>query len=405
MDPTDIRAQFPALNPSRGKPLIYLNSACLTLCAAPVLEAMQRYYEEFISCPGRSTEDIVDVLASRQYAECRARVQRFIHASSPDEIIFVRNTTEAINLVARGFPFKPGDIVVTSDLEHNSNLVPWQTLHGQGVVKHRVLPTLPDTTFDLDGFRDLIRGRQVRLVSVLHRSNLSGVAFPVADVCEIAHEAGARVMLDAAQSAAHDELDVGRLGVDFAAFSFHKMFGPTGVGALYVKQELLDELAPLLLGGGSTFDTTYAVATLADPPSKFEAGLQDYAGIVGAAAAVEFIDRVGKGAIREHALQLNTLATERVVGLPGVALLGPADPAQRGSIVDFVVKGIRGLDLTRVLYDNCRVVMRYGRHCVHAWYNSRNLPESIRASFGPYNTEEEVRLFVDALRDVLKHFR
>ena len=409
MDPAHIRAQFPALDPSRGRerthPLIYLNNACLTLCAEPVLGAMQAYYRGFISCPGRSVEDIVDVAASAELAACRAAVQRFIHAASPSEIVFVRNTTEGINTVARGLEFRPGDIVVTSDLEHNSNLIPWQRLHNDKVIKHRVLPTRPDTTFDLDGLRELLSGRQVRLVSVLHRSNLSGVAFPVAAICELAHESGALVLLDAAQSAAHDDLDVQALGVDFAAFSFHKMFGPTGVGALYAKQEHLEQMEPPLQGGGNTRDATYALVDMAKPPDKFEAGLQDYAGITGAAAAVRFIDELGKPAIREHALKLNALATEMIVKMEGVVLLGPGDPAQRGSIVNFIAQGIRGLDLTRVLYENRGVVMRYGRHCVHAWYNSRGLPESIRVSFAPYNTEEEVKAFGDALGDVLRHFR
>ena len=405
MNPAEVRALFPALDPSRGRPLVYLNSACLTLCAAPVLEAMNAYYERFISCPGRSVEDIVDVAASRDYAECRRAVQEFINARSPNEIVFVRNATEAINMVARGFPFKEGDIVVTSDLEHNSNLVPWQTLHNQKVIKHRVIPTRPDTTFDLDGFRDLVSGRQVRLVSVLHRSNLTGVAFPLADICAIAHEAGAHVLLDAAQSAAHDDLDVTSPDVDFAAFSFHKMFGPTGVGVLYGREELLGDMEPLLRGGGSTLDATYALADLGVPPGRFEAGLQDYAGITGAAAAVAFIDKLGKPAIRKHARELNALATERVAAMPQVVLLGPRDPARRGGIVNFVAQGIRGLDLTRVLYENRGVVMRYGRHCVHAWFNSRNVPESLRVSFGPYNTEEEVEVFAEALADVLRYFR
>ena len=405
LDPTDIKTQFPALSPSRGKPLIYFNNACLTLCAASVLEAMQDYYEQFISCPGRSVEDIVDVAASRDFAKCRQAVQEFVNATSPNEIVFLRNTTEALNLVAKGLAFEPGDIVVTSDLEHNSNLVPWQELHGQKVIKHRVVPTRGDTTFDIDAFRELLSGRQVRLVSVLHRSNLTGVAFPIVEICELAHEAGALVLVDAAQSAAHDDFDVQALDIDFAAFSFHKMFGPTGVGALYGREELLAEITAPLQGGGSTLDATYALVDVAPAPSKFEAGLQDYAGIAGAAAAVAFIGRVGKPALRAHALDLNALATERVLELPQVALLGPRDPAQRGSIVNFVAQGIRGLDLTRILYENRGVVMRYGRHCVHAWFNSREVPESLRVSFGPYNSRDEVEALADALGDVLRYFR
>ncbi len=409
MLPADLRACFPALQDHPGRPrkrpLIYFNNACLTLCARPALDAMQAYYEDFISCPGRSIEDIVDVAASKDLARRRAAVQKFIGAASPREIVFVRNTTEAINLVANDFPFEPGDLVVTTDLEHNSNLIPWQTLHNRKVVKHRIAATRPDTTFDLDGFAELLEGRRVRLVSVLHRSNLSGVAFPVADIVELARRAGAAVLLDAAQSAAHDDLNVQDLDVDFAAFSFHKMFGPTGVGALYAKQEWLERLDPLLLGGGATRDATYAHLDLSDPPDKFEAGLQNYAGAAGAAAAVEFIDSVGKAAIREHVAALNARATEAVLALPDATLIGPPDPAARGSILNFIVKGVRGLDLTRILYENRGVVMRYGRHCVHAWYNGRGAPESLRVSFGPYNTEAEVDIFVDALADVLRYFR
>jgi len=404
-DAVSIRPDFPALGERiAGREVVYLDNACMTLKPRAVIDAIVGYYTRASGCHGRS-DHAFGRRATELVDGARAEVRRFIGAKHDREVIFTRNTTEAINLVARGIGLAPKDAVVCSDIEHNSNLVPWQVLKEDVGIRHLVVPTRPDTTFDLDALSRTLAGGGVRLVSMLHTSNLTGVTFPVAQIVEIAHKHGARVLVDAAQSMLTHPLDVRRLGADFVAFSVHKMLGPTGVGVLYVRDDLLETLKPLVTGGETVLDTTYAGREIAGAPDRFEAGLQDYAGIAGAGAAVKYVAHLSQDRIREHVTALNAAATEGLMALPGVRVLGPADPAARGAILNFIVERMQAADLSRILSEASGIMVRAGRHCVHSWYNATLAADSVRVSFGPYNTRDEVEYLVRTAGDVLRHFR
>jgi len=405
MDVERLRRDFPPLQEtSRGRPVVYFDNACMTLKPTPVLDAMQAYYRTSPGCHGRSNH-LFGRRTTEAYDGARKRLQRFLGAARPHEVIFTRNATEAINLVASGLGLGVGDVVLTSDVEHNSNLLPWQRLAKRSGVRHRVVPGRPDTTFDLDAYAGLLREGGVKLVSVLHTSNLSGVTFPVDDVVELAHRHGAQVLLDAAQAPLTHALDVKRWGVDYLALSAHKMLGPTGFGLLYARADRQAGLEPLLVGGETVQDTTYVSSEPAPAPDRFEAGLQDYAGAVGAAAAADYVQKLDPAAIRRHVVALNARATHALLALDRVQLVGPADPALRGSVLTFVAEGMRSEDLARVLDEGAGIMVRFGKHCVHSWFNARKVPDTVRVSFGPYNTPDEVDLFVEHVTRVLRHFR
>jgi cysteine desulfurase/selenocysteine lyase len=374
----------------------------MTFKPESVLEAMARYYHEFPSCHGRS-DHFFGRETTRAYDMARSRVQRFLNAAHPEEIVFVRNTTEAINLVAHTFPLEAGDCVLSSDIEHNSNLLPWQGLARKKGVERRLFPTRGDTTFDIEGFRSRMDPK-VKLISVLHTSNLSGISFPLEEIVGEARKIGALVLVDGAQALMSHSIDVRALDIDFFACSFHKAFGPTGIGFLYGKKYLLDSMPPFLLGGETVKDTTYEGADFALAPDRFEAGLQNYAGAIGGAAALDFIEELGQDAIAGHVAGLNRILSDRVSRLAGVRIIGPENPDRRGSILNLFIQGIPVRDVARILNDAEGIMIRAGRHCVHSWYNANKHPESLRFSFSVYNTAEEADLAGGALEKVLKFF-
>ena len=399
-----LRAAFPALRASvRRKPVVYFDNACMTLKPEPVLAAMDDYYREFPGCHAR-TDHLFGAETSRRYEEARRRLAAFFNAADPREVVFTRNATEGLNLLAHTLDLKPGDVVVSSDIEHNSNLLPWQALEKRKGVKRLVVSTRPDTTFDLDRFREQMTPA-VRLVTVLQTSNLTGVSFPVADIVRIAHERGALVCVDAAQAALSHGIDVRALDVDFLVASVHKMWGPTGMGVLYGKRRLLEALPQFLTGGGTVEDAGYSSAAIHGLPDKFEAGLQNYAGALGAGAAVGFIREVGQDNIASQVRDLNRRATELVAALKGVTILGPRDADLRSGILNVVLDGMEASDAARVLHQSENVMVRFGKHCVHPWFAARRVPDSLRISFGAYNTAEEVEVLAAALGSVLKFFR
>lgn len=399
-----LRAAFPALRASsRRKPVVYFDNACMTLKPEPVLAAMDGYYREFPGCHAR-TDHLFGAETSRRYEEARRRLAAFFNAANPREVVFTRNATEGLNLLAHTLDLKPGDVVVSSDIEHNSNLLPWQALEKRKGVKRLVVSTRPDTTFDLDRFREQMTPA-VRLVTVLQTSNLTGVSFPVADIVRIAHERGALVCVDAAQAALSHGIDVRALDVDFLVASVHKMWGPTGMGVLYGKRRLLEALPQFLTGGGTVEDAGYSSAAIHGLPDKFEAGLQNYAGALGAGAAVGFIREVGQDNIASQVRDLNRRATELVAALKGVTILGPRDADLRSGILNVVLDGMEASDAARVLHQSENVMVRFGKHCVHPWFAARRVPDSLRISFGAYNTAEEVEALAAALGSVLKFFR
>jgi len=399
-----LRSAFPALRASvRKKPVVYLDNACMTLKPEPVLKAMDAYYRDFPGCHAR-TDHLFGVETSRRFEDARRRIAAFFNAADPREIVFTRNATEGLNLLAHTLDLKTGDVVVSSDIEHNSNLLPWQALEKRKGVKRLVVSTRPDTTFDLDRFREQMTPA-VRLVTVLHTSNLTGVVFPVADIVRIAHGFGALVCVDAAQAALSHRIDVSALDVDFLVASVHKMWGPTGMGVLYGKQRLLEALPQFLTGGGTVEDAGYSSVTVQGLPDKFEAGLQNYAGALGAGAAVDFIRETGQDAIAAQVRDLNRRATALLAGLKGLTVLGPSDADLRSGILNIVIDGMEASDAARVLHQSENVMVRFGKHCVHPWYAARRVPDSLRISFGAYNTAGEVETMAAALGNVLKFFR
>lgn len=401
MDIQKIRRDFPALGKKwNGKYPIYLDNACMTLKPELVIDAMNEYYTEYPVCGGRSIHKMAKKV-DEKVTLSREKFQKFLGASCPEEIIFTRNTTEGLNLVANSLDFKNGDIVLTTDREHNSNLVPWQVQVYKRGIKHIIVYSNPDNTFDLDAFSGLFdKNKNVRLVSMAHTANLDGYTIPVKEIIKIAHDRGALVMLDGAQSAPHKHVDVKALDVDFFALSVHKMVGPTGMGVLYGKHHLLEEIAPFIVGGDTVSDTTYESAKFLPAPEKFEAGLQNYAGIIGSGAAVDYISGVGLSNIEEHEKRLNTIITKGIKDMPGLKIIGPEDPNLRGGIISFTVelpKGGDAHDIALILDETENIEVRSGAFCVHSWFNYRKCEAAVRASLYLYNTEDEAKKFVDTL--------
>ncbi|HKV90711.1 MAG TPA: aminotransferase class V-fold PLP-dependent enzyme, partial [Thermoplasmata archaeon] len=299
-----VRARFPALRPRvDGWVPSYLDSACMSLVPQDVLDAMGEYYRDYPGCAGRSLHRFAEEV-SRRFEGAREEFARFLEAPSPSGIVFVRNSTEAINIVGQGIAWKRGDRVLVSDQEHNSNLVLWQRLGPERGVRLQILRLRDDGTFDPEALEAAL-AKGVRLVSLFHTSNLDGRSLPVREIAERAHDRGALVLIDGCQAAPHRPVQLERLGVDFYAISSHKMLGPTGTGVLAGRPEALSELRPLLAGGETVEWSTLEAHALRPPPYRFEAGLQNYAGVLGAAAGLRFLRGVGLEEVERHDRELN----------------------------------------------------------------------------------------------------
>ncbi len=394
MDVEKIRADFPVLE--RG--IAYLDSACMTLRPKQVIEEMCRYYYEFPACPGRSLHRM-GAEASEEMEKSRKKVAGFLGAGKESEIVFTRNTTEAINLVARSLEFGERNAVVTSDREHNSNLVPWQ-LAGKRGVEHRIVRSTPQNEFDLDAFREEM-DKSVRLVSVAHASNLDGYVLPAREIIRTAHDFGALVLLDGAQSAPHSELSVKKMDCDFFTVSAHKMLGPSGMGCLYAKESVLEEMEPFIAGGSTVANSTYESAEFLKAPEKFEAGLQDIAGIMGFGKACDYLERAGRKKIGEYGKKLNERLQRGLEEMQKVEIVGVRDAGKRTGITSFNVKGLDSHDVA-VLLDEAKIAVRSGMHCLHSWFNARKIRGSVRASFYLYNTREETELLLSEVRQIEK---
>ncbi|MCZ7392450.1 MAG: cysteine desulfurase [Candidatus Methanoperedens sp.] len=401
MDIQKIRLDFPSLwKKWNGKYPIYFDNACMTLKPKQVMDAMNEYYNEYPVCGGRSLHKMAKKV-DEKVIDAREKFQKFLGAEHPEEIIFTRNTTEGLNLVANSLDFEKGDIVLTTDREHNSNLIPWQIQARNRGIKHIVVYSNPDNTFNLEQFEEIMsKNRDVRLVSMVHTSNLDGYTIPAKEIIRSAHEHDALVMLDGAQSAPHKPVDVRELDVDFFALSVHKMLGPSGMGVLYGKKHLLEELAPFIVGGDTVSDTTYEGAKFLPPPEKFEAGLQNYAGIIGCGAAVDYLGKIGLSNIESHEKRLNEIITEGIKDMHGLKIIGPQASSLRGGIISFTVEMLKGgdaHDIALVLDETENIEVRSGAFCVHSWFNYRKCEAAVRASLYLYNTEEEARKFIDML--------
>jgi cysteine desulfurase/selenocysteine lyase len=408
MLPEKLREDFPALSRLRnGKPPVYLDSACMSLKPKQVIQAINEYYENYPACGGRGRSQHWFAREVKEATEkARERVAGFINAS-PEEIVWTKNTTEAINLVARSFKLEWDDVVLTSDREHNSNLVPWLELEKSRGIRHEVVPSREDATFDLEKFKDMLSPK-VKLVSVVHVSNLDGYALPVEEIIEIAHDYGAKVLLDAAQSVPHRSVDVRRLDVDFLAFSVHKMLGPS-LGVLYGKEEELRELSPFIVGGDTVSDSYYNRAVFLPPPHRFEAGLQNYAAQIGSAAAVEYLSRVGMRRIEEHERALTEYLSKKLAAIEEVRFVGVTEAKLRSGIVSFRLERrgrslVAPSDVAELLDRHYNIMLRAGDHCLHAWFNARGIGASgsVRASLYLYNTRKECDLLVEGVERIVE---
>ncbi len=398
------RQDFPMLMKSmHGKPLVYLDSAATTQKPQAVIDTLTRFYQEQYGTVHRAVYEL-SVYATQAYQEARQKVQNFLHAAHSHEIIFTRGTTESINLVAYAFGkafVKPGDEILITEMEHHSNIVPWQILCEDRQAVLRVVPMNDRGELNLEEYARCLNPR-TRLVAVTHVSNALGTLNPIKLMAAMAHQAGAKILVDAAQSAPHMPLDVQDLDVDFLVFSGHKVCGPTGVGVLYGKESLLDAMPPYQGGGDMIETVSFEKTTYNTLPLKFEAGTPMFAEIIALGAAVDYLTAVGMENIRLYDQELLRYATEKMSNIPGLQIIGTA--REKGAIVSFAVEGVHHLDIGTLL-DLRGIAIRTGHLCAQPAARHFNLTGFARASFYFYNTREEIDCFVDSLRDVLKMLR
>jgi len=403
LDPRLLKAQFPIFSTPREKPLVYLDSAATSQKPQAVLDAMSQYYGTCNANIHRGVYAIAEQ-ATALYEDARRRFASFVNAS-PREIVFTRNSTEALNLVARAYgawKLEPGDAVLLTPMEHHSNLVPWQMLAAERRLELRFIPLTGSGELDLEALPRLLADGKVKLLSLVHVSNVLGTVNPVAEVARVAKQHGVTVVVDASQSAAHMPLDVKALGVDFLACTAHKMLGPTGIGMLWGRRELLEAMPPFLGGGEMIRTVTLTESTWNELPWKFEAGTMAIAEAVGLGAAVRWLERVGMEQVFAHDRELAAYAMERLGELDGVKLLGPP-AARRGGVVAFTVEGVHPHDVAMVL-DRDGVCVRAGHHCAMPLHEHLGIPASVRASFHCYSLREDVDALVEGLRGVRKLF-
>ncbi|MCI0535073.1 MAG: SufS family cysteine desulfurase [Verrucomicrobiales bacterium] len=398
----DRRADFPVLRQQvNGHPLTYLDNAATTHKPRAVIEAVSRFYEQDNANVHRGVHTLGN-RATAAFEAARARAAEFINARSAAEIVFTRGTTEAINLVAQawgGTFIRSGDRILLTEMEHHSNLVPWQMLARKVGAEVIYAPVIGDEgSLDSPRLRQLLAG-PIKLFAFVHVSNFLGTINPVAELLALARERGIVTLLDAAQSAGHMPLNVQELGCDFLAFSGHKMCGPTGIGVLYGRRELLEAMPPWHGGGEMIRQVDFADTTYAEPPHKFEAGTPDIAGAIGLHAAMDYLDAVGREQIFHHDQALAAYAVERLSALDGIRLLGPG--GARAGIISFMLPDVHAHDLV-LLADEYGIALRGGYHCAQPLAKRLELGSTARTSFYLYNTREEVDWLVEVIRKIRK---
>jgi len=404
LDVTRVRSDFPILRQRvRGKPLVYLDNAATTQKPLAVIEALDRYYRLDNANVHRGVHTLSE-RATKAYEEARATVRGFLNARSAKELVFVRGATEAINLVAQTWGrthVRAGDEVLITEMEHHSNIVPWQMLCEQVGARLKVLPIDDSGELMLDRLDTLLTDR-TRLIGITHCSNALGTINPVRHVIEKAHAAGAVVLVDGAQAAAHLPVDVQALDCDFYVFSGHKLYGPTGIGVLYGKEALLDAMPPWHGGGEMIKYVTFEKTVYSDLPAKFEAGTPHIAGGIGLGAAIDYVVRLGLGAIAAHEHALLAYAMQRVAEIPALRVIGTA--REKSAILSFDLGRIHPHDIGTIL-DHHGVAIRAGHHCAMPVMQHYCVPATARASFALYNTHEDVDALVEAIRKVIEIFR
>jgi len=415
-DVARIRKDFPILERQvrGGRPLVYLDSANTSQKPRQVIDAMTEFFERHNANIHRANHELGEE-ATEAYEDARLKVAGFIGASDETEVVFTKNISEAINLVAysmgnasatRPGPARlrlaPGDEIVITEMEHHSNIVPWQLLCQRTGATLRWFGVTADGRLDLSNIGDLITER-TKLVALAHQSNVLGTINPLPLIAERAHAVGALVLADAAQSVPHMPVDVAALGVDFLGFTGHKMCGPTGIGVLWARRELLEEMPPFL-GGGEMIETVWMDrTTFAPPPAKFEAGTMPIGQAVGLGAAVDYLSETGREAIRAHEQALVTRALEALTAIDGLTILGPTEPVDRGAAISFEVDGVHPHDVGQVL-DEMGVAVRAGHHCAWPLHRAMGVQSSTRASFYLYNTHDEVDALAAGIREAQRFF-
>ncbi len=399
-----LRADFPILRrPVRdGRPLVYLDNAATTQKPDAVIEAVASYYREINANVHRAIHRLAE-LATEAYEEARRKIAAFVRAPDERGVIFTRGTTEAVNLVAYawgGRHLREGDAILLSEMEHHSNLVPWQMLARRTGAELRYIPVTEAGELDLEGFRARLTPA-VKLVAVTHMSNVLGTVNPVQSLARAARESGARVLVDAAQSVPHMPVDFTAIGCDFMAFSGHKMCGPTGIGALVARPDVLDEMDPFLGGGEMINRVTWEHATWAEPPHKFEAGTPDISGAIGLGAAVDYLTRAGMDAIQRHVAELTRYALDALAAVPGLAIHGRA--AERGGAISFSLDGVHPHDVAHFV-DRDGIAIRAGHMCAQPLMKKRGVNALSRASLYFYNTRPEIDALARSLKSVQEFF-
>jgi cysteine desulfurase / selenocysteine lyase len=402
-DAARLSKDFPALNQLvHGKPLVYLDNAATSQKPRSVINAITRFYQEDCSNIHRGVH-LLSERATRAYEDVRLTAQQFIHASNPAEVIFVRGTTEAINLVAQSYGrahVQAGDAVLISAMEHHSNIVPWQMLCEEKGAKLHVIPMNDRGELLLDEYEKLLTP-ETKLVAVAHVSNALGTVNPVRRIIRMAHERGIPVLVDGAQAVPHLQVDVQDLDCDFYAFSGHKMYGPTGIGILYGKRRLLEAMPPYQGGGDMISSVTFEKTTYNSLPHKFEAGTPNISGVIGLGAAIEYLTRIGLDNVAAHEHDLLVYATEQITRLPGVRVIGTAK--EKAAVLSFVLDGIHPHDVGTIL-DQEGIAVRTGHHCAQPVMQFFGIPATTRASFALYNTEAEADALMRGITKVQEMF-
>ena len=402
LDIQHIRSQFPILNREvNGKPLVYFDNGATSQKPKVVLDILDQYYEKYNANVHRGIHTLSQE-ATDLMEESRRKIQAFINAKHDHEVIFTRGTTESINLVANtiGQLLTVDDEIIITEIEHHSNIVPWQLVTQRTGAKLKYIPLTAEGVLDIDQLDNLLTDR-TKLVCVNQVSNALGVVNPIETIIEKAHAKGAWVLIDGAQSVPHTKIDVQALDADFLAFSGHKMYGPTGIGILYGKEEILNQLPPFHGGGEMIKDVTMEVSTYACLPFKFEAGTPDVAGIIGLGAAVDFINAIGIDAIHDYEDELVEYTIERLSEFEEVEIY--AKEAKHSGAVSFNLKleGVHSSDVGMIL-DKKGIAVRTGHHCAQPIMHHFGIPGTVRASFGIYNTKEEVDIFIDGLKTAIR---
>jgi cysteine desulfurase/selenocysteine lyase len=406
MDIEKIRRDFPIFNiKPHGKRLVYLDNAATTQKPEPVIKAMEEYYEKINANVYRSPH-YLSVLSTEAYEKARDRVKRFINAKSEESIIFTRNTTESINLVAYTWGMKhikEGDEIVLTIAEHHSNILPWQMVAEAKRAKLKYVYLDENFRLSMKDFEEKMSDR-VKLVAVQHMSNVLGIINPVEEITQIAHKYGAKVLVDGAQSVPHMKVNLEKINCDFFAFSGHKMLGPMGIGVLYIKEDLLDDMPPFLRGGEMIDEVYEEYSTFAPSPLKFEAGTPNVEGAYVLISAMDYLENIGLENIYEHEAKLLEYGLEKISALEYVKIYGPMDSKERGGIISFNVEGVHPHDVATI-FDQEGVAVRSGHHCCQPLMRYLGVPATVRASFYLYNDFDDIDALVEALKKVRKWFK